>query len=222
MLARDAENLLSYILAADRHGAVDYVDTWAIEHGYTNAINVLLEPAMREFGIQWSQDENISLAQGYIAGKIAEDVVNRAFAEYNPTAPVHNSRCVVIGNVEDDYHQLGRRLLGSFLTMHGWHVIDLGNDVLADDFIDAALENKARIIGVSAMMYDNALNIIRIREGLTRRNLNGHIQLAVGGAIFNEHTALVKQVGGDGTAENAIKALNLFDDLWELSLAMET
>jgi len=106
--------------------------------------------------------------------------------------------------------------------MHGWHVIDLGNDVLAEEFIDTAVENNARIIGVSAMMYDNALNISRVRDGLGSRNLNGHIQLAVGGAIFNEDKNLVEKVGGDGTAINAIAALNLFDELWQRSLDMET
>lgn len=223
MLDKDVESLLNLIFAADRHAAVDFVDTWAREHNYTDAIHTLLEPAMREFGIQWSQDENISLAQGYIAGKIAEDVVSRAFAEYNPAASATDSRrSIVIGNAEDDYHQLGRRLVGSFLTMHGWHVIDLGNDVLAEEFIDTAVENNARIIGVSAMMYDNALNVSKIREGLLRRNLNGHIQLAVGGAIFNENRTLVEEVGGDGTAVNAITALNMFNDLWQRSLDMET
>lgn len=222
MLDEDAENLLSFIFAADRHGAIDYVDRWAQTRNYADAIKLLLEPALREFGIKWSMDENISLAQGYIAGKIAEDIVSKTLAEHKPTASTRSSRCLVIGNAENDYHQLGRRLLGSFLAMHGWHVIDLGNDVMANEFIESAVENNARIIGVSAMMYDNALNITKIRDELVRRKLDGHIQLAVGGAIFNEHPTLFEEVGGDGTAENALVALNLFEELWQRSLALET
>lgn len=214
----DTKKLLACIMAADRGSANALVDQWAKDRSYSEALKILLEPAVREFGIMWSGDDNISLAQGYIAGKIAEDIVNKAFAEHPPQQKETSDYSVVLGNIEDDYHPLGRRLLASFLAMNGWNVIDLGNDTLAGDFVDAAIENHARVIGVSAMMYDHALNIIKVREELNRRALNGKIQLAVGGAVFNEHLVLVEKVGGDGSAPNAIDAIELFENLRSRSL----
>ncbi|MEI6877096.1 MAG: hypothetical protein WCL50_18435, partial [Spirochaetota bacterium] len=38
----------------------------------------------------------------------------------------------VIGNIEEDFHGLGRRLVASFLRTSGWEVHDLGNDVAAE------------------------------------------------------------------------------------------
>ena len=69
---------------------------------------------------------------------------------------------VVIGNIEDDYHSLGRKLIGIFLKSSGWTVYDLGNDVLSEEFIEKALETKSRVIGVSAMMYTTAKNIRKL------------------------------------------------------------
>lgn len=216
MLNDDQKVLLQMIFDADRQAALEFVDRWAVTQSYSAALTELLEPVIREFGIQWSKNEEVSLAQGYIAGKIAEDVVNRALSEVEPSTQ-GEAKTVILGNIEDDFHQLGRRLLGSFLTMHGWQVIDLGNDVLAEEFVNQAVEHRARVIGVSSMMYTHALNIKKVRDELDARGLSGKIQLAVGGAVFNEHLVLLETVGGDGTATNAIEALTLFDDLWQRS-----
>jgi len=219
MLTTDQKQLLEIIFSANREKALEFVDDWAKTRSYPQALTELLEPVIRQFGIEWSNSDEISLAQGYVAGKIAEDIATKAFAEFDPIEDAGEQRTVVIGNIEDDYHQLGRRLLGSFLAMHGWNVIDLGNDVLAQKFIDAAVEQNARIVGVSAMMYSHALNIQKVRDEIDQRQLGGKIQLAVGGAVFNENLLLLEKVGADGTAKNAIEALDLFEELWQKALA---
>ncbi|SHJ88914.1 methylmalonyl-CoA mutase C-terminal domain-containing protein [Malonomonas rubra DSM 5091] len=221
MLNPDQKQLLEIVFSANRQNALDFVDQWAATRSYSQALTELLEPVIREFGIEWSKGEEISLAQGYVAGKIAEDIATKAFAEFDPVKNASEKRTVIIGNIEDDYHQLGRRLLGNFLAMHGWNVVDMGNDVLAEEFVDEAVKQNARIIGASAMMYSHALNIKKVRDEIDRRGLGGKIQLAVGGAVFNENLLPIEKVGADGTALNAIEALDLFEQLWQRSLAEE-
>ena len=124
---------------------------------------------------------------------------------------------VVMGNIEDDYHPLGRKMVVAFLRVAGWKVLDLGNDVMPKKFVDTALEAGACIIGASAMMYTNAMNIKKIREEIDHRGLTGYLQLAVGGAVFKLRPELVQEVGGDGTAGDATKAPALMDELWKYS-----
>ncbi|HBB68547.1 MAG TPA: corrinoid-binding protein, partial [Geobacter sulfurreducens] len=78
-LTSEHEELLRLIVDADRDGANALIDRWADEHGYTNALSDLLEPVLREIGDRWGRDE-ISLAQGFVAGKIAEDTLTKALA----------------------------------------------------------------------------------------------------------------------------------------------
>jgi methanogenic corrinoid protein MtbC1 len=47
-----------------------------------------------------------------------------------------------MGNVEDDYHVLGRSMVVSFLRIKGWKVVDLGCDVGARDFVDQAVRQE--------------------------------------------------------------------------------
>jgi methanogenic corrinoid protein MtbC1 len=211
--------LIDYIRRADRQGANAFLDAWACEHGCERLLSDLLEPALLHIGEEWCARDSFTLAQAYVAARIAEDVLVRIAAQ---TAPRPESTppkgVVVIGNIQDDFHALGRRMLGTFLRADGWVIHDLGNDVAPAAFVDAAVERGARIIGVSAMMLTTARGIRLVREEIDRRGLTGKIQLAVGGAVFLVRPELVREVGGDGTAPNALGASRLFAGLWHRSL----
>ena len=214
--------LIELIQKADRQNASLLLDTWAEQHGYDRLLKDVLEPTLLLIGEEWRNSENFSLAQSYMAAKVAEDALVKA-AEHKRKSNEKQliKGPVVIGNIEDDFHSLGRRMIGTFLLADGWVVNDLGNDVLAEEFVDKAVEIGARIIGVSAMMRTTAHNIRKLREELDRRELTGRIQLAVGGAVFLVCPGLDLEVGGDGTTRTAIDAPVLFQRLWNASLLAE-
>lgn len=214
--------LIEKIRQADREGANAILDAWAAEHGYERLIREILDPTLALIGEEWNASETFTLAQVYVAAKVTEDVLGKVAAQRKQAPGDYPSKGpVVIGNIEEDFHSLGRRMVGTFLRVEGWIVYDLGNDVPADVFLDKALETGARVIGVSAMIMTTARNIKRVREVIDRRGLTGRIQLAVGGAVFRVCNGLVEEVGGDGTASNALGAPALFDRLWQQSLRKE-
>ncbi len=146
-------------------------------------------------------------------GKVTEDIFELTASEYRQNELNQEKGPVIIGNIEGDTHALGRKLVTIFLKLEGWQVIDLGNDVSANEFIDAAEKASAPIIGVSAMMLRTAMNISKVRAEIDKRGLTEKIRLAVGGAVFCQRPGLINEIGGDGTAGNAIKAPALFDKL---------
>lgn len=206
------QDIIDKILAADRHGATASVEDWAARHGYERAMANVLDPVVRAIGELWVDGKN-SLAQTYIAAKVVEDVMGNAAKEIDIQGGSKGP--VIIGNIEDDYHALGRRLVVTFLRSSGWQVVDLGNDVPPHEFVDAALETGARVIGASAMMYTTAMNIKHLRTEIDGRGLADRLQLAVGGAVFVVRPGLVQEVGGDGTATNGIAVPALMDRLWK-------
>ncbi len=219
MLSDIQQQVLAKLMEGDRVAAIGLIDEWALHRAYSRAVTEILEPVLHEFGEQWYRGEELSLSHGYIAGKVAQYLMEKSLHEQkkNNSAPRKKKGVLVIGNIEDDYHSLGRMMLRRFLEISGWHVHDLGNDVLAEEFVDKALEVGARVIGVSAMMYTNALNIRKLRREIDGRGLKGRLQLAVGGAIFISRPGLVREVGGDGTAINAFKSVELMERLWHKS-----
>jgi methanogenic corrinoid protein MtbC1 len=216
------QSLIERIRLADRQGANALLDAWAAEHGYERMLKDVLDPTLTLIGEEWRTAETFTLAQVYVAAKVTEDVLSRIaelrkmpFDGRPPKGPV------VIGNIEEDFHALGRRMVGTFLRAENWIVHDLGNDVTATEFVDKALEVGARVIGVSAMMMTTARNIRNVREEIDSRGLTGRIHLVVGGAVFRICPGLVEEVGGDGTAPDALSVPALFDRLWEESARKE-
>jgi methylmalonyl-CoA mutase cobalamin-binding domain/chain len=198
------KQLLKAMIETDREGAAELIDQ-IIQQGMPpdQVIKDILGPVLVRIGILWGK-ESVSLAQTFVAAKISEDVLLRCMPEVETSAP-HKSP-VVIGNIEDDFHSLGRRIVAIFLRAAGWEVYDLGNDVMAEEFVDKAIEVQAAVVGVSAMMQTTALNIRKVRSLIDERGLQDRLKLAVGGAVFNWRPDLVAEVGADGTAENAAEA----------------
>jgi methanogenic corrinoid protein MtbC1 len=210
----DIESLIDDILEARMDGALERLNRVSFRDGYAAMIRDYLDPALQRVGAMWSQG-SISLAQGYVAGKVAELVLNKAIESGESAALAQEQGVAVLGNIEDDFHALGRKMVASFLRLDGWKVEDLGNDVMPAAFVDAALRLNARVIGASAMMLSTALNVRALRAELDSRGLSGSVQLAVGGAVFRMRPGLVDEVGGDGSAPSALEAPALFRALKE-------
>jgi methanogenic corrinoid protein MtbC1 len=216
------QSLIERIHLGDRAGANALLDAWASEYGYEHLLTEVLDPTLVLIGEEWCSSDTFTLAQVYVAAKVTEDVLGKIAARRQSLSEGKPSKGpVVIGNIEEDFHALGRRMVGTFLRAEGWNVHDLGNDVPAAVFVDKAQEVGARVIGASAMMMTTARNIKRLRKEIDRRGLVGRIQLAVGGAVFRVCPGLAEEVGGDGTASNALGAAGLFNWLWDQSVRKE-
>lgn len=208
-----SERLLETMMSADRVGAARVIDE-ALAEGMLpgNVITSILDPALFQIGQLWGE-RMVSLAQTIVGAKIAEDVLLRCLPGREAVLAIPRKGAAVIGNIEDDYHSLGRRMIASFLGAAGWDVHDLGNDVQAEQFVDKAIEVGAFVMGASAMMQTTALNIRKLRDLIDARKLQSRLKLAVGGAVFNWRPELVSEVGGDGTAQNAAGVDALFERL---------
>ncbi len=210
----EIEQLFFQIERADINKARALVQEWMSEAGPEVMVGNILLPALKMVAEKYLESDDPSLAQGYVAAKVATEAMEQALEKMpkpDPEAPGKGR--IVMGNTEDDFHALGRMILQTFLTAEGWEVYDIGDDVTAEEFVDKALEVDAPIIAVSAMMHSTALNIRMVRDEIDRRDLSRRIKLAVGGAIFNLRESLVEEVGGDGTCQSALGASRLMGDL---------
>ncbi len=202
--------LLDAILDADYELALSIVDTAVNTFGYETTLHEIIDSVLHSVGVKWGTGE-VSLAQGFVAGKVVERFLTEFDAYVGNTQEKKGT--IILGNIEDDFHLLGRKLVGIFLKSNGWNVIDLGNDIPADEFVDAAIENNSHVIAASAMMYSTAQNMKMIREELIKRHLESSIKIALGGAIFQIRPELLEKLGGDGTASDAVSAVALIEKL---------
>jgi 5-methyltetrahydrofolate--homocysteine methyltransferase len=112
---------------------------------------------------------------------------------------------IVLGSVQGDLHDIGKNLVAIMLKGAGFDVIDLGHDVPAQRFVDAALEHDASLIGLSALLT-TTMPVMEEVIGIVRaRGLGGRLRVIVGGAPVSE--AWAKEIGADGYAFDAANAV---------------
>ena len=112
---------------------------------------------------------------------------------------------IVIGTVKGDLHDIGKNLVASMFEGCGFEVINLGVDVSSDKFISAALENKADIICMSALLTTTMNYMKEVIAAIEASELKGKIKVMVGGAPLND--AFAKAIGADAYTSNANAAV---------------
>jgi 5-methyltetrahydrofolate--homocysteine methyltransferase len=120
---------------------------------------------------------------------------------------------VVLGSVQGDLHDIGKNLVGIMLEGAGFEVFDLGIDVPAEKFIDAAISEDASVIGLSSLLTTTMDIMKGVVNLVGERGLSDKIQVIVGGAPLSEEFA--QSIGAQGYAYDAANAVEKVMDLLE-------
>ena len=112
---------------------------------------------------------------------------------------------VVLGSVKGDLHDIGKNLVGIMLQGAGFEVIDLGHDVPADRFVDAAEARSASVIGLSSLLTTTMPVMKEVVDLVQARGLSGRVRVIVGGAPVSE--AWAREIGADAYAYDAANAV---------------
>jgi 5-methyltetrahydrofolate--homocysteine methyltransferase len=96
---------------------------------------------------------------------------------------------IVMATVKGDVHDIGKNIVGVVLGCNNYDVIDLGVMVPAAKILDAAIEHKADMIGLSGLITPSLDEMVFVAREMTRRNLT--LPLLIGGATTSrQHTAV--------------------------------
>ena len=113
----------------------------------------------------------------------------------------------VVGTVKGDLHDIGKNLVCMMLEGAGFKVVDIGIDVAPEKFVEAATENGAGVIGVSALLTTTMTNMKAVVEAVKGSSLAGVTKVMVGGAPVTQ--AFCDEIGADGYAPDAASAADL-------------
>jgi len=112
----------------------------------------------------------------------------------------------LIGTVAGYVHSIGKNLVAMMWRGAGFDVVDLGTNVKADEFVKAADEQRADLIGLSALLTTTMPAIRTAVEALAPVRARG-VRVVVGGAPITQSFA--DAIGADGYAPDAASAVDL-------------
>ncbi len=188
-------------------------DSLAARISPLDAINNGYVPGMHDVGEQFAR------GQMFLPDMMASaEAMRSAMAVLEPElkklgAERPNAGTVILGTTKGDIHEIGKTLVGTLLTAHGFNVHDLGVDVPAEKFAAKARELHADIVGVSALLTTTMRNQKGVIESLERAGLRSQVKVMVGGAPVSRKWA--QEIGADGYAKDAMSAVALARELME-------
>ena len=114
---------------------------------------------------------------------------------------------VVIGTVAGDLHDIGKNLVGMMLEGAGFQLIDLGIDVTPEKFIETIKNEKADLLGMSALLTTTMGPMKDTIQALKQAGLRDKVKVIVGGAPVTQKFA--DQIGADGYAPDAATSVDI-------------
>jgi 5-methyltetrahydrofolate--homocysteine methyltransferase len=110
---------------------------------------------------------------------------------------------VIVGTVQGDLHDIGKNLVCMMLEGAGFEIEDLGINIPAPKFLEAAKNNPKALIGMSALLTVTMKNMKGVIELLRANDLENKV--FIGGAPVTP--AFAEEIGAEGYAKNANQAV---------------
>jgi len=179
------------------HGVVDFIeqDVEEARHQYAKPLEVIEGPLMDGMKI---------VGDLFGAGKMflpqvvkSARAMKKAVAYLLPYMEEEKRRSgspsaqgrIVMATVKGDVHDIGKNIVGVVLGCNNYEVIDLGVMVPGAKILDAAVEQKADIVGLSGLITPSLDEMVTVAREMTRRGMT--MPLLIGGATTSkQHTAV--------------------------------
>lgn len=120
---------------------------------------------------------------------------------------------IVIGTVEGDIHDIGKRIVSGMLAGAGFRIHDLGTNVPASKFVEEAREVNANIVAASACFSTTTIRLPEIEEALCEAGIREKVIYIVGGAAVSR--TMVDWAKADGYGQDAAEAVRVVSSLIE-------
>ena len=167
--------------------------------------------AMLEVGNLFSKNEYF-ISELVMSGEIFNSIMAKLeplLGERKGGAPSKGK--VVIGTVKDDIHDIGKNIVVTFLKGTGFEVIDLGVDVPSEVFVKTLKDQKAKVLGLSALLNFTFPEMKKVVDELTAAGLRDQVKVIIGGSPCNEQ---VRQfTGADYYAKDAAEGARICETI---------
>jgi len=210
------ERIQAELREAIRTGDADRAESLAheaVQSGMAplDIVQDIMVPELVKVGERF-QNSEVYLPELMMAGDAAEkvtQVVEEAAMQRGETTVSQGT--VVLGQVKGDLHDIGRNIVGTLLKSHGFKVVDLGRDVPASKYLDAAEQEQADIVALSSLMTTTLPAQERTVHLFSEVGKRDQYRIIVGGGAVSE--AWAERIGADGYSATAAGAVELCKSL---------
>lgn len=122
-----------------------------------------------------------------------------------------NLGVILMGTVEGDVHNIGKRIVNFNLEANGFKVIDIGEDISPKEYIEGIKKYNPSLVGLSCLLtvaFDSMQNTI---SQIEEAGLRDRVKIMIGGAPIDDKVC--EYTKADGWGEDAVKAVKVAKQL---------
>ena len=212
--AVDLERIKEAVISGKRKSAVNYTQA-ALDQGADpqSIINRYLVPGLNIVGEKFEKKE-IFVPEMMMAAKSMQACVDLVTPLLENQEGAGSLGTIVLGTVFGDLHDIGKNLTKLLLETSGFRVIDLGENVPAQKFLDAARENNAHIVGLSSLLTTGDPHVEETIHAIKNSDLAGRVKVICGGAALT--LKFVEACGADAHARDAADGVKKIKNMLEI------
>jgi len=172
----------------------------------------IFAPAARRLGDMWDHDEctftDVTIALGRL-----QQTLRRFSAHFRPESMDGSPwRQALFAAVPGEQHTFGLSMIVQYFLRAGWDASMLPSPA-GDEIVRLVQQENIAIVGLS-MSRDSHVPVLKALITRIRAcSCNSGLRVLVGGVAFSERAGLEAEVGADGTATDALQAVNLAQQL---------
>lgn len=206
-----AMRYLGAAIGGDRAGASQTILA-AVDSGVPVADVYLqvLQPAQMELGRLW-QVNRISVAQEHYATAVTQMVMSQLYEHIFGAKKTGHS--MVAACVGGELHEVGMRMVADMFELHGWDTHYVGASTPAKDVVETVALMHAEVLALSATMSFQMPEVAKVIDAVRSDPRTKDTKILVGGYPFNLAPNLWRRVGADGSATDALGALDLAEHI---------
>jgi len=207
----DLEALMQAVIAGKRKEAMD-LTLQAIDEGADphDLIGSYLIPALNVVGDRF-QRRDIFVPEMMIAAKSMQSCMDLLRPLIKKESEI-NLGTVIVGTVIGDLHDIGKNLVRLLLESSGFKVVDLGVNVAAPKFIEAARSHYAVVVGLSSLLTTGDPYVEETVKALKSSDIGGKIKVICGGAALTPKF-VEEKCGADAWAKDAASGVKKIKEL---------
>ncbi len=166
-------------------------------------INEILVPALDEVGKGFAE-KRVFLPQLLMSAEAAKAAFGAVREKLRKEGAAEQKKGkIILATVKGDIHDIGKNIVKVLLENYGYDVIDLGKDVDPQAVVQAAKEQKVRLVGLSALMTTTVVNMQATIELLKKET---DCKVMVGGAVLTQDYA--DEIGADFYSPDAMGSVS--------------
>lgn len=139
----------------------------------------VIKKTLYVIGEMWESGK-ISVATEHLASAIVEAILNELYIKVISTKRINKT--AVVSCVEQEYHQVGIKMVADVFEINGWNAFFLGANTPANELVKFITEIQPDVVALSLSIYANLLNLETMLEAIRKEFPT--LIIIVGGQAF--------------------------------------